>query len=173
MRLVVLLTGIFLMCGAASASADDKPAKADTWKTYTYAEEGFSASFPSEPKKTTAKGTVVIAASVPVEGGAIQYSVRVGEGVDKELAKLTFDTISKQFGDKVKSQKDIELKGGAGREMVIEMEVKDKVVVITQRLFIVNKHLYQVMVAVPKSKQEEAQSKKFLDSFKLSMDAPK
>jgi hypothetical protein len=165
--LMLMLVGGCLLSGTIPAAA----LAPNPWKVYTYAEQGFSASFPIEPKKSADKTRTSFDASVA--SGSIQYTVAVSDDPGTETPQATLDGITRKYGDKVKSQRDIELQGYPGRELVLEFENKGVPLVITNRIYIVNNRRYQTLVTSLKSKQEEAQSKKFLDSFKLSMDAPK
>jgi hypothetical protein len=152
-----------------------RPGDGGEWKTFTSPEYGFSASFPGEPKKSVRKfpdGTVV-KFELALDGGAMQYAVVYHETEIKPgQAKAYFDGTAAQFEAKsIKSQRDIELKGVPGRELVIETEVQGTSVGLTTRLYVIKNHPFQVMVTALKSKQEAAQAKKFLDSF-APLDAP-
>jgi hypothetical protein len=152
-------------------------APAAEWKTFTSRECGFSASFPGEPKKSVKKqpGGDETAFDAQAAGGFIRYGVTCGEqpaALSPEQAKAYFDAVAAGFDRKsVKPQRDIELNGYPGRELVVEMNERGLKTVVTNRLYVVKNRRYHLMVVAVKSQEKEAEAQKFFDSFKLLEDA--
>jgi hypothetical protein len=148
---------------------------AGDWKTFTSREQGFSATFPGEPKKTVQKapdGDLVTFAWD--DGPTSSYTIMVKESSNdlSAASKIMFDSIAAKFGKAVKSRREITLKDHPGMELVLEPEEGGQPLVITNRIYLVKKRMYQVMVGGLRSKQDPERSKKFLDSFALLEDAP-
>jgi hypothetical protein len=168
----------FSVTGSAVAEAPgggDKPA-ASGWKEYTHKEGGFAARLPVEPKNTakdSPEGKTGGMEATTADG--VRYEVQFNDLPKGGLAagsKFFLDAIVKQFGDNVKSQKEVKLGDDAGVELVVAMGD----LAITMRIFIVKERMYQLMVTAPKDKGNAVQAAEFLDSFKLGAggaDAPK
>ncbi|MEW6207271.1 MAG: hypothetical protein AB1631_02825 [Acidobacteriota bacterium] len=75
------------------------------------------------------------------------------------------------------SEKNISLNGYTGREMVVELSEG----ILKTRMYVTRQRLYQIIVVMPKPRAstgekirfEESIADKFLDSFKLTMNADK
>lgn len=153
------------------------------WKEYTSKEGGFTVAFPtSTPKemkvsqKTPLGNVDTHIVGVDLPGGAGSYLVTYNE-LPEALAKQAdavdqiFETIPEQVkanapGASVKGpMKKITQDGHPGRELTLEVPGKAVSVV---RVYLVNNHVYQVMVAGSKDTVASKDAQRFLDSFHLA-----
>jgi hypothetical protein len=144
-------------------------AQAQQWKTYSYPEDGFSASFPSEPELTKK--------DVPAGAGNRELRIylanddpagmMVGVGdYGAEAAGQDPNVLLQNAKNKITytplSEKKITLSGHPG----LELEGEGDSIHYIIRLYFVGTILYQMQVAYP-SDTPYASAKRFLDSFKL------
>lgn len=169
--LAIAVLGIGALLGAQTAAAP--AAQAPEWKTYTYPEDGFSASLPLEP--TMQKK------DVPTEKGSFEMHVYMVQEADSALVVVACDygnaivgrdadsilhgaqegAISNVGGHLVREKK-ITL----GAYQGIEFEAENDSTHFTARVFMAGSTLYQTMIASPLDKPY-AGTARFLDSFQL------
>jgi len=147
--------------------------QAQQWKSYSYASDGFRASFPSEPQLQksnvpTAAGAFELRAYiVPIPSGALFIGVCDYGG---KAAGLDPDTLLQ--GSKQGALKNVnghllsESKVMLGIYHGLEFESENDTMHFSARLYMVGDTLYQVLVASPLG-SNYADTARFLDSFEL------
>lgn len=166
---------------AATLSAQTTPAPATpapNWKTYSYAADGLSASFPFEPQFSkrdvpTDAGSFELRAYL-VEDGEAAIFVGVcdyGSAISDRSPDQVLDGAQKGAIDNVKahlvSGKKITFGVYPGREFEAESDAMH----FTARIFLVGTTLYQTLTAAPLGKPY-AGTQRFLDSFHLIARTP-
>ncbi len=163
----------FLATGLVLAPA---LATAQEWKEFTSAECRCSASFPGTPQQRTQTmrtnlGTLD-AKMVTVEVPDAFYAIAFVDYPRDKLGKTAPDTLLDGARDgavsnvkgKLASETKISMNGYPGRELRIEAPGD---LVLNARLYMVKERLYQTLVVMPKARENAADSKRFLDSFKF------
>jgi hypothetical protein len=166
---------ILLSCGLVLALA--LPAVAEENKDYTSKAGKFSAAFPGKPKEqeVTAAGATGQSVTLEAKGGAytVTYvdlpdaaadALKTPEAIELVLG-ATRDAAVTQMKGKVIDDDKIKLDGNVGRDFKVELPEKK---MMRNRMFIVGKRLYQVMVVGSKEFVEADASEKFLKTFKLT-----
>jgi len=144
-------------------------AQAQQWKTYSYPEDGFSASYPSEPqlvKNDVPAGTgdresrSYLASDDPagMMVGVLDYGAEVA-GQDPNVL---LQNAKKKITYTPQNEKKITLSGYPGLELEGEGDSNHYII----RIFFVGTIRYQIQVAYPSDKPY-AHAKRFLDSFQL------
>ncbi len=148
-------------------------AHAQDWKTYSYAADGFSASFPSAPEAAKQ--------DVDTEGGPIE--LRTYLATDGNVA--LFVGVSDYGPNAAKADPDAILQGAKNGALTnakatlasekpitlgtyhgLEFEADSAAGHISARIYVVNGFLYQTLVITPPS-SSYANRTRFLDSFQL------
>jgi hypothetical protein len=163
--------------GAPSAAP---PGRDLAWKPFASQQGRFSALFPVTPAQTSKKdrtGATTYTFTAEIPGQKTMYVVTYNDmpaGVTEATSKFLFDTVTKNFGPAVKMKKDIQLDGHPGIELELERMQGHDAIAITDRIYLVDRRMYQVMASAAKDKKDPVQFAKFLDSFKLrkSSDPP-
>jgi LSD1 subclass zinc finger protein len=143
------------------------------WKPFASQEGKFSALFPGTPTQTSSndrQGTTTYTIMVELNAQKTAYMVMYNDmpaGVTEATSKFLFDTVAKNFGPAVKKKKDIKLDGHPGIELELEQLQDRDIIAITDRIYLVDRRMYQVMASAAKDKKDPAQFAEFLDSFKL------
>ncbi|HEY7311291.1 MAG TPA: hypothetical protein VH643_18160 [Gemmataceae bacterium] len=143
------------------------------WKPFASQQGKFSALFPGTPKQTVTKdqkGATTYTFTAEIRSQQTAYVVIYNDmppGVTEAASKLLFDNITKNFGPDVKKKKDIKLDGHPGIEVELERSQGRDTVAVTDRIYLVDRRMYQVMASATKDKKDPVQFAKFLDSFKL------
>jgi hypothetical protein len=157
----------------AAAPAPPAASTAADWKPYSYAADGFSASFPSQPAAEKR--------SVPTDAGALEirtYTVEdgttalisavcdygaaaSGKDPDTLLDSAQAGAVSNIKGHLV-SQKKITLGANHG----VAFEAENDSAHLSARAYLVGTKLYQMIVALPLN-SNYADTTRFLDSFQL------
>ena len=157
-----------LLCFAALAGAQTAE-----WKSYSYAADGFQASFPSSPAQQK-KDVPTNAGSFELHSYAVQDSdaaLFVGvcdygsatKGKDPEaLLQGAKNAALMSSGSHVLSEKKITLGANPG----LEFEAESNATHLTLRVYMVGATLYQTLVVMPLGKPY-AHTAQFLDSFQL------
>ena len=149
-------------------------AQAQTWKTYSYPADGFSASYPSEPtlqKKdvSTVKGSFELRAYLSQEGDAAVFVgvCDYGSAIADRTPDQVLDSAQQGAIDNVRahllSGKKITYGGiYPGREF----EADNDSMHFSARVYLVGTTLYQTLIASPLG-QPYPDTARFLDSFQL------
>ena len=152
---------------AALPVAQDPAPRA--WKRYRYEVDGFSAEFPGEPKTTPNDGNTGTRYFTSLENDNLAYFVERAElpaDLDKTPEQI-FDGYAGGAANgtksEIKSQKPISLRSYPGREFILESDT----LIMTFRLYLQGKTLYQVLVVATKELAPGAETKRFLDSFEI------
>jgi hypothetical protein len=144
------------------------------WPKFKSTEENFTIAMPSEPRqeRNSARG--------PFGNGHHIYSVE-SNGVSYTVSNSVFDNPPTQpkdikrildsardlvlmvTGGKLLSDKGISLEDFPGREVRIEKDKK----IWTLHAYVVKGRMYQLMTTEPKAKEQNPDTAKFFDSFKL------
>jgi WD40 repeat protein len=143
---------------------------ADAWKPFTSREGGFTISFPGTPKESVAGLNGENHLTIFRRGDnrfLVSYEDLPPE-VAARGAKALYADIAAQFGEGKKSQRDIELAGQPGLELVLK-ESYPLPGENVRRLFLVKGRAYEVDVYDYGGLTPEDR-KKFLDSFRLTGD---
>ncbi len=156
------------------------------WKELNPKGDGFRVMMPGKPDKKTAtvetpQGDVKITLYA-IESKKTVFMVLRSDlppEVDvKDVKKLldeARDQGVKNSRGKLKSEKEIELDGNPGREMVLDLpdsRVKGGGI-YKSRIYLVGHTHFQVAAMVPKSEEDPEEIKAFLDSFRLKDDDAK
>jgi hypothetical protein len=162
-----------------SAAAATVQAQA-AWQEYANTKWGFTVQVPGTPKEQkqqipTESGPVD-ASFYSVESGADSgFMIVVGDlpNADKEpaqdvLARVRDGAVSSANG-KLVSDKAITVGAWPGREYVAEATDGTNKFHVVARIVLAKKRLYQVMSLAPKGKQKDADNRKYLDSFKVTV----
>jgi hypothetical protein len=142
------------------------------WKLYTSQEGGFSALFPGTPRHTTsrdAKGGVTHTHLLELPGGKVAYMVMHNDlppGADAAGPQVLFDAIANAFGRDLKAKRNIKLGTYAGVELELEKKQGRDTILITDRTYIIDKRVYQVMASATPDQKNPADFARFLNSFK-------
>jgi hypothetical protein len=162
------LVTVSVVLGLASLAA------ADEWKAYSSTAGRYSTMFPGTPKEMTQRAENGVDATVAMlQIADTFYAVAFSELPKEAQAKQTPDQIldarRKEEVDRVKgklvSEKKVAADGYPGRELLIDAPGELQ---LTVHAFVVKTRLYQVLVLARKSKGTPDDTKKFLESFKLS-----
>jgi hypothetical protein len=157
---------------AQSGTAQAGPTQArdpHNWKLYRYDADGFAAEFPSEPKTTVNDSKTGTRYYSSLNNGNLAYFVEIAV-LPSDLNKTSqqvFDDYVRGAANATKSQlkssNAITLSGNPGREFTLE---NDKLV-LQVRLYLVQKRLYQVLVAVTRDMIGAAETDHFRRGFQL------
>jgi hypothetical protein len=139
------------------------------WKRYRYDADGFTAEFPAEPQAKENDSKTGIRYFSQLENGNLAYFVEAAllpANLNKTSQQI-FDDYVKGAANgvkgQVKSSTDVSLGGNPGREFTGE---NDKLV-LHVRLYLVQRKLYQVLVAGTKDLITSAETERFQSSFEL------
>jgi len=171
--------------GDAKASDDEASAKTDTpsqppvdeaagWSVFTSEEGGFAVEFPGEPIREVEQdefGVDTHSYTAVVDEAEAAYTVMYTDFTDEDLAdgpKAVLDGITESLGEDLKSSKEITLDDHPGMQYVMQFDEDGVLMEVVQRVFLVNKRMYQTIVGVPAANPEQAKTDRFLDSFKLT-----
>jgi hypothetical protein len=158
---------------APAAAAQTPAAPAPDWKTYSYAADGFSASFPFEPvqqkKNVPSDGGIFELRTYPAQDGEAAMFVGVcdfgaavaGKGPSAVLQGAKFGALT-NTNTHIVSEKAITLGSYPG----IEFEADNDAMHFSFRIYLVGTTLYQALTAAPLGKPY-AGTTRFLDSFQL------
>ena len=148
-------------------------AQTPQWKTYSYAGDGFSASFPAEP--TMQKQAVPVGSnsfelrfylaedkSAGVMIGVCEFGSLVAGADPDAMLQGGKTTALENTKTHLLREKSISLGANHG----LEFEAENEAFHVTSRLYIVGTVLYEEIVAYP-VKEPYAQTQQFLDSFQL------
>ncbi len=173
--LVVALSLALAACGTTAGHSENtaQPAPSGKWSDYSYAKEGFAVSAPTEPSLTTQTAET---AAGPVEMHL--YQVEVGAGMllvvtsrlhtkDKRTAQQVIAE-SKQGAaaavhGKLAAQKAIALGKYPGTEIEIAADKTHS----RNRIYVVNRKIYQVMAIGPVDRALPRETDQFYQSFRL------
>jgi len=144
-----------------------------TWDTFVSKEGKFTADFPGRASVDTKKdgqGNTTTTVAVNMDKSTISYTITVttfASDITGTDPKLILDASLKAFSKTAKSNKEIELNGFPGLEIVHESKEGDKVSHMMHRIYVVNNRMYQVIAVAPKDKKDILQAEKFFKSFKF------
>jgi hypothetical protein len=156
------------------------PAPLAGWKDFSPKGGGFIVKMPADPEETTrtieaVHGTTRVR-QFGVERDGVAYMVTrtdlppaaVAGGPRKTLDEARDEGVRKSGGT-LKEERAIELDGHPGREMVLELpETRARVGgIYTTRIYLVGRTHYQIARLSPKGKERPAETKAFLESFRL------
>jgi hypothetical protein len=166
------LAGLSAKLGQMALAGPGQPAGGGEWKTFTSREDGFSASFPGEPKKAvkaSGPGGTATDYGVQIDGGTTVYSVNCfNSPVDQEaIAKGNLEAMAAGFGKSLKARQDIKIKGHPGLQLELEVDNQGVKLAGAVRIFVVKKRIYTVTAMTLASKKGSPDVQKFLDSFAL------
>ncbi|MGA2350222.1 MAG: hypothetical protein ABSF70_07310 [Terracidiphilus sp.] len=172
-HLAVLVAALLLTAGLGAQATVAPAAPSPEWKTYSYAADGFSASFPSEPSLQknnvpTAKGSFELRAYLAIDGEAAVFAgvCDYGSAVADRTPDEALDGAQQGAIDNVKAHlvrgRKITLGVYPGREF----EAENDTMHFTARVYLVGTTLYQTLIAAPLAKPY-AGVPRFLDSFQL------
>jgi hypothetical protein len=160
----------------AVASATAALAEPSAWKTYTYADAGFSAAFPAKPREAAqanqnpSLGRLDSKVYLVEHGGAafvVSATTLPKKAFDRSSAAILDDArdlfVAGVKGKLVK-EREIALKGHPGRDL----EVAAAGQVVVARLYLVRATLYQIVAVFPKENAGGADARRFLDGFALT-----
>ncbi|MGD0096727.1 MAG: hypothetical protein ABSB60_09540 [Terracidiphilus sp.] len=166
--------GFALLLGAQTPSTTGTPSTpAQEWKTYTYPEDGFSASYPSAPQfqkrdVPTEKGSFELRSfltelePVALFVGVCDYgSATAGRDPD-DVLKGAEDGALKNSNSHLVSDKKITL----GVYHGLTFEAESDTAHFSARIYFVGSTLYQSLVVYPIGKPYDSTAR-FLDSFQL------
>ena len=148
-------------------------AQAQSWKTYSYPADGFSASFPGEPQFSkqdvpTDKGSFELRAYLVEEGQAALYVgvCDYGSAISDRTPDQVLNGAQQGAIDNVKahllSGKTITFGSYPGREF----EAENDTLHFSARIYLVGSTLYQTLIAAPLS-SPYVNTTRFLNSFQL------
>lgn len=143
------------------------------WKTYSYPEDGFSASYPSQPdiqKKDvpTSAGTFELRAYLAVQGeaalfvGVCDYGSAVATKAPNDVLDGAQEGAISNVSAHLISGRKITLGTYPGREF----EAENDSMHFSARIYLVGTTLYQTLTAAPLAKPFAGVTR-FLDSFQL------
>jgi hypothetical protein len=170
---VAVMAFSFAAALAAQTTPTTQPPPTQNWKTYSYSSNGFSASFPYEPKFSkqnvpTDKGNFELRAYLVEDGQAALYVgvCDYGSAISDRTSDQVLDGAQQGAIDNVKahliSGKKITLGVYPGREF----ESENDTLHFTARIYLVGTTLYQTLTAAPLGKPYDG-VQRFLDSFQL------
>jgi hypothetical protein len=153
------------------------------WKDFSPKGVHFRVKMPDLPKESartveTPKGTVNLSLYVVEKNGVGYVVVRsvlppaAVAGSPKTVLDEARDDGVKNSGGTLKEEKEIELDGHPGREMILELpdsRIRGGGIYRT-RIYLVGRTHYQVIAASSKAKDQPRQVAAFLESFKLTDD---
>lgn len=164
---------IVLLCVAAGCAAPGLAGQTPAWKTYSYAADGFSAAFPSEPvlgRKNidTQAGTFELR-SYLVEGEQMALFIGVCDYGDKAAGsdpKTLLQGAKKGALENSSSHLVSETPITLGIYPGLEFEAESSQMHFHARIYLVGATLYQTLVVSPLGKPYPP-TVRFLDSFQL------
>jgi len=154
------------------------------WSVFTSPQQDFSVLMPGEPQATSAS-TNIDAIAVEIQGfvvqryeNTVQYLVtRIDfpadldtQNIDPEqFLEAMQNRILEQAGGELLDQQSVTLNNYPGREMKLQATQGDRAFVAINRLYWVDRKLYQISVTVPEALEPSlaGSSTGFLNSFKL------
>jgi hypothetical protein len=175
----VLVSLVSLVSLVGLALLGQGVAGADEWKEYNSADGHFTVDFPGTPKQSKEKhqtkfGSLDTQLLTLAASKDVFYGISFGDYPDSIIKahrqeELLDDAVNSAVknvkGGRIQAQEKISLAGVSGRELVVDTPGGLR---MTVRLFMVKSRLYQVLSAVGKGKEKDADPKRFLDSFKLA-----
>jgi hypothetical protein len=158
----------FVLAGALIASA-----AAQGWKTYTFANDGFSIDLPAPPDISTGNlnGPIVTNRQYQVEVGISGYVVgatrcsleaKLDQWNDNSMVELA-DAM--KGGCRMRDGKPVSFAGALSYEMVLD-RCPDGIV-MKVRMYVVGDWLYQLVAAGPTGVETKPEAQRFHDSFRL------
>jgi hypothetical protein len=174
---IFIFVAVFLFAGGGTRSAAAPgPAASETtpeWKTYRYSADGFSVDFPVAPLSdkreiATAAGAYELQ-SYRAQSGAAALLVGVcdygfqseGKTPESPLGAAKIGALTNSSSHLLKEKKIM-----LGPYGGIEFEAESEVAHMTARLYLVDRTLYQIVVAAPLS-QPYGEAARFLNSFQF------
>ncbi|HVH46321.1 MAG TPA: hypothetical protein VM925_28465 [Labilithrix sp.] len=151
-----------------------KNAGPSTWTRFTSPTGDFTVLLPEAATETTqtvqrADGPITLRSVVAIAGAGASYSVMVGEVPDDagesstaRLDELEADFVRRSNG-KLVSSSTVSTGAVVGRELRVTSAERS----VRVRIFVMNRHIYQVLVIRPPPSEESALDERFLGSFTL------
>jgi len=148
------------------------------WKEFTSQQDGFSVWLPGTPKRQVVSSDKKMEVTTQlVQSGLDMYGVMsfnfkdptLLQGRTDPLFTLTKDSLLKNMGGTVVSEKSIQLGPYAGQEFLVNLPKSKNQPTEGQmlvRLYLANKHMYGV-IAVTVGKDVPPEATQFLDSFQV------
>jgi hypothetical protein len=155
-------------------------ASAQDWKEFNSQECRCSAQFPGTPQPKTqgmqTKVGTLEARMFMLEVPGAFYAMAYVDYPKDALAKKAPDELLDGARDgavgnvkgKLTTETKVSMSGYPGRELRIDAPGD---LALVARIYLVKERLYQILVVMPKSKESDAEAKKFLDSFKFGKPA--
>jgi hypothetical protein len=158
------------------------------WQPFASPQGDFTVLMPGEPSATPAATTTVGSLLVSIEGfvvqrydNTVQYLVtRIDfpedlntEGIDpNQFLAAMQNQIVQQTNGQVLQERTVMVDNYPGRELKLQTTDRDRVYILTNRLYWVGRKLYQISVTVPQDLEPSlaGSSAGFLDSFKLAQE---
>jgi len=170
---------LVLLCGGVAVLGIYKivqSAKIPAWKSFTSLEGRFTADFPGTPKEgsTNSDGMILHRFVVELPGGEVAYMVMYNDlppGAGAAGPQFLLEAVASKFGERVKSRKNIQINGHTGMELEWTKKEGGQTWFLTDRIYLVENRMYQVMVTTTRGKIDPVSTTRFLDSFRLSMPA--
>lgn len=163
------------------------PASQSVWSVFTSPQQDFSVLMPGEPQETSAS-TSINTVSIDIQGfvvrrydDTVQYLVtRIDfpadldtQNIDPEqfLEAMQSRILAQAEGELLEAQ-NVSLNNYPGREIKLQATQDEQVMVAINRLYWVNRKLYQISVTVPQTLEPSlaGSSTGFLNSFRLITD---
>jgi hypothetical protein len=156
-----------------SSAARPQPEQPPEWKTYRYPDDGFSASFPSEPleqKQHVPTGTVtlelrnytVATGTVTVEVGVCDYGDAIGGGDADAILEGAKNGAVSNLSARLLTAKKMTL----GIYPGIAFEAEAEQIHLSARIYLVGTIIYETFAAWTPGKTY-SDTNRFLDSFQL------
>ena len=157
------------------AGPDSGQMEPTKWEKHEFKEAGFSADFPGTPEHSTEEDEgVTHTYSATQPGTNIDYSVvcdDLGEESSEADGKAILEGIAENLAEITLRKKDVRISGHPGMEFLLKLEEDGVPLVSKNRVYIVGSRLFQVMVTSPDNEKQLADVDRFLDSFKVSVEA--
>jgi len=166
-------TAVALALLLAAIGCEDVEQKGVEWKPFTPRDGGWTATFPGTPERETerdADGSVTVDHGVELPDTDAYFIVMTTdfpETMEFPGAKTILNAVAESFEDSLKSRKDMTVEGYEGTEIEILMVEEGVEVVVTNRLFMVGRRLYQIMAGTRAAEPMPVETQRFIDSFKL------
>jgi hypothetical protein len=172
LKLSALVTVLVVACAAWSARADE-------WKEFSSAEGRFAVEFPGTPQQAkqpmpTKVGTLDAKITMLALPDNVFYGVFYLDYPKAALEHSTADdlldgardsAVKRVKGGRLDAEEKIALAGSPGRQLGIDAPGDLR---LTVRMYLVKNRLYQVISSVARTKEKQADPRRFLDSFRLS-----
>lgn len=154
----------------AALGASSRPSP---WTRFTSPSGDFTVLLPEVAAETTqtvqhAEGPTTLRSVAAVAGPGAGYSVMVGEAPDDgENVTVRLDRLGADFVQRSKGKLLAQSVVSAGSVVGREIRIASAEHSLRARLFVVNRHVYQVLVIRPPAADEDVLDERFLDSFTL------